>query len=199
MNDGRWAEYVSELELAFEGSLGEMGEKVYRQHLGDMDYDLARAALSLLVADGQKWLPKPGEVMAAAQRVVGPRRVPWGEAWPAIVHAMRHADDVEVVREVARTCGEGAARFVHRHGVGRLRVEPTEHPEWGGAALRRLQVEYEDTCDAVREDGKVGLALAQADRAALAAGRPGVRALGRPGGAVAALLGAGPAPAEGAA
>ena len=188
MTGREWATFASMLECTFEGELDELTEAAMRRHLGDLEAAHADAAVALLVEDGQVFLPKPGEMLRAARRVERPEAPPWSEAWPVIARVMlRHGQAlgnghrrealIAIAEEVERDLGEGPARWVVRC-ADRLRVEPVNDPDVGGAVVKRLGDEYREACNQAAEDRKVGLALERARCAGeLAAGRPAMRRL----------------------
>lgn len=200
MTDGEWAAFAVELEHVFRGDFGPRHaddatgaaqEGAYRLHLGSVPYDVAAAAIALLLERGQVWLPKVGELRAAIAAVERPPAVPFVEAFAIFrraygrhaVHpdvaspAQRRAADVAIIEDVQRVAGEGAARWVHARGPLALAMEPTGG-EHGGAVLHRLEREYDACVERAREDRRRGVALERARRvAALGSGGDGPRRL----------------------
>lgn len=176
--------FCQEVDATFRGELTEPQEAALRRHLADVELAEARAALGLLVEDGQVFVPVASEVLGAVRRLRGEARaLPWAEAWPVITEGLRRYARTDrspekrrlLVEAVGRRCGEGAARFVQSCGPDRLLMEPVDG-EHGGAVLHRLRQDYEACCGQAREDGRVGRALEAARRLELG-GRSGLRRL----------------------
>lgn len=191
MTAQEFADFCAEVDNTFNGDLTDDKAKVFWRHVADLDVSLARAAVNLLVEQGQVWMPTPGEMRAAVRMLVAPGAPPFSEAWPVIAAALdrhggrtRYAESPEAARrartalvaEVAAQLGEGPARWVERT-MGRLMREPVNDPEHGGKVIGRLGKEYEESCRQTAEDGQVGLALERAGARSLGDGRPSLRRL----------------------
>jgi hypothetical protein len=175
---------------------GRAQEVVYRSHFAAVDYDVMVAAVALLVQDGQVFVPAPGELMPAVRRVLQRTRAPFaevlrgvlaltgeyrpvpppypGRAWgPGERAAAARAAEVDahrrLVAAVSDRYGEAAARWVDARGAAELRGEELDG-EYAGAVRHRLEQELAEFTAQAEEDGKVGLALARAQRAAGAIG-----------------------------
>lgn len=202
MTGPEWAAFALELDQTFKGDFGPRSEQdaagaaqeaSYIGHFGDVDYGVAVAALHLLVRDGQVWLPTPGELFHAVERIqlgrgVLPREPEFAAVWTAVsALIVRHATDttdVAFVAAVSKRCGEGAARWAQARGRRALGLEQSEG-DHRGPVLHRLEQEYQRFAAAAKEDQKVGAAIERAGRRTeLGAGGDGPRRLG---GAMAAL------------
>lgn len=194
MTAHEWAAFAAELGHAFRGGFGPTGpddtngaaqEATYAHHLAGLDYDVAAAAVALLVEDGQVFLPTPGELREAVRRVTHASSAPFAEAWRLIGRELRrhyvHPDtstpeqlgeaDRAFVAAVAEHVGEGAARWAQARGRLGLGMEAVDG-EHAGAVRHRLEGEYSTFVAQAEEDRRVGLAIARAERAALTTGRP---------------------------
>lgn len=204
MTEREWALVALELDHTFRGDFGakaedddsgKVQEAAYRDRFGGMDYATVRAALSLLVDEGQVWLPMPGELMKAVRRIEQRRTPPFAEALDRVlelarstrparpgyrgfveagVRASRSRDresdaDERFVAAVAAELGEGPARWAQARGRRELLGEDLGG-EHGGAIRHRLEQEFAGFVEAAEEDRKVGLALERVRRAALESG-----------------------------
>lgn len=194
MTAEEWELVATELDHGFQGGFGQSGpddaagaaqEAVYRRHLGELEAETVTAAIALVLQDGQEWLPKPGQLLAAVRRLQpGASSVPFAVAWATVQAALRKAyvhPDTGTAEELQRAerlfvqavdavAGEAAARWAAargRRGLGQERVDDQDH---GGAVLHRLEQEYARFAAQVQEDGKVGLALQRVGRGELARG-----------------------------
>lgn len=204
MNDREWALVALELDHTFRGDFGakaedddsgKVQEAAYRDRFGGMDYATVRAALSLLVDEGQVWLPMPGELMKAVRRIEQRRTPPFAQALNRVLELARdtrpvrrpysgfvdaiarrslagEADreaDARFVARVSEELGEGAARWALSRGRRGILEEDVDD-EYNGARRNRLEEEYTAFVKVAAEDEKVGLALERVRRAALESG-----------------------------
>ena len=179
MNDAEWADFEIGLDNSFKGDLTEFKAATYRDHLGHLDVGTARAALRLLVAQGQAWLPAPGEIMAAVNTLERPSAPPFAEAWPVIARSLdrlwlhygspeeKARRKLQLVSEIEAQLGEGPARWVERTAE-RLVMEPTNDPDVSGVVLHRLGLGYAEACQQAVEDRQVGRAVERAKARGLA-------------------------------
>lgn len=192
MTAQEWAAFALELEHTFRGTFGPAGpddadgsaqEAAMRRHVAGEDYDVASAALALLVEDGQVFMPTAAEVRAAVRRVTTRSRAPFAEVLRVFGRSYsrhRRALDAgritrlelerEVVRDVVADCGEGAGRWIVARTAQALALEPVEG-EHAGAVRHRLEGEYSTFAERAEEDQRVGLALERAGRPELGRGR----------------------------
>lgn len=183
MTAQEWAAFAAELDHVFRGDFGPKGpddadgqaqEASYFRHLGGLDYDVASAAVALLIEDGQEWLPAPGKLREAVRRVIRASSAPFAQVWRefTVTYARHRGDEEAIVRRIAERCGEGAARWVQTRGPSQLALEPVhgdgaEGRPSGGAVRRRLEAEYGGFVEQAEEDERVGLALERVRRPAL--------------------------------
>lgn len=155
----------------------EPGESaMFRMALDRLDPTaLAKVLAGMLSARPSPFRPSPAEI---TQALLPPSRsAAHGEAWALIRQASSkvgsiYAQDFGERHQAAIDWLAGqdpaVALWAARRGLcgpGSLGVEPTEDPEWGGAVLKRLSVEYGDVAKQV--DDRLARGLPAVDPAQL--------------------------------
>jgi hypothetical protein len=130
-------------------------------------------------AGGQVFVPVPGELHAAITAMDTVRSMTFAEALPIVLDELlkakrgakgREAEAlVGAVAVIADRCGEGAARWARSRGFGLL-LEQLYDPDMGGAIRGAMGKDYTAVCSGAEEDRRTGLALEQAQKAALSRG-----------------------------
>lgn len=98
MTDGEWGLFVAEILATFSGDLDDAREAALRHHFGAAPFDVSRRAIERLVDTGHKFVPVPGEMVAAFRFVTGSR-------WALRVALSGVSSDELAARETARHLG----------------------------------------------------------------------------------------------
>ena len=155
---------------------------VWYEELAEYDAVMVLAAMERRKLEPNDFAPSVGTVRSIIDSMLHPEAPPWPEAWQRITRAMSktRGDQLETVRMLSGE-HEALAGFVQAHTVRGLGLEQTDHPEYGGAVMRRLEQSYADVVRRTTESGKMGRALETATRRAeLGAGASVPRKLGMP-------------------
>lgn len=182
MDAQEWTAFALEVEATFGGDLTPDREAALQKLLGELDAQVAGAALRWLVLRGERWMPWPGDFADALRAVSGQRVVPFAEALPVVLRELQRAKYrangvgalAGAVATIAERCGEGPARWAQARGFALL-MEPIEG-EVGGAVRKRLEDEMAAFVSQASEDERTGLALGRAQRHRIGSG--GLRRLG---------------------
>jgi hypothetical protein len=176
MDDDEWRGVCLLMERGFKGDLGVPDRKVYRQFIGKFDSEIVIAALHKLVEQGQVWLPKAGEIVAAiralqAEADGGP--VPsWTEALRMLRrgHAARvgyfdsNADKTATVLAWHEKHGHPVVAAFYRAegGYERFSNLGLDDPEHGGAREHLLSERWREFVDVAQVRLENGHALVSA-------------------------------------
>lgn len=143
MTDDEWATIVLWMEKVFGGDLTDERAGVYAHFFKDRARDEVMHGIDVLVLNGAKWLPKPGELVEAMR----PALPTFTEAWARVLPFLNDAPyrkDSETIRLVTEACGELIGGWVAMYGPKRLANEPCNDDRAGGATMHRIEQSYKD-------------------------------------------------------
>jgi hypothetical protein len=158
ISDDDWASVCFFIDQGW-GDFDQDRRDAYRFFLGELEQDELLAGLKKLAEDGQKFLPRPPEIITAVRSLQEPPVPSWSEAWAVLRKAME-ARSEERAYELLNGVHLVLGKFMEAEGGWEaMRLQPFFDPEFGMVRVRDLKARWEEFVEVARERLRQGFAL----------------------------------------
>lgn len=165
-----WRGFTHLLEHGWPGEFGDDARAAWRVLLDDVEPDEAVAALRSLLREGGTFRPSASELRGVVERMRSESVPSFDEAWRVISVTMSSGnalDDDWALERIEASAGKVAAAWCSAYGLERLRGEPVNDPDHGGAVVRRLSQSYVEMTGSVERRDRLVLRLGEPKRQGL--------------------------------